>query len=369
LNEAKVIRCEGCGVTIQSEDPGRIGFVPPQALKRETVYCQRCFRIRHYGDIGVIQQDPDVYLQKLDEIAQTDSLVVQIVDLFDFAGSWIPGIHRHIGRNPLLLVANKVDLFPPSTKFGRLREWLLRSAADLGIRPVDVVLCSSTKGIRITEAMDKIERNRRGRDVYIVGATNTGKSTFLNRLLCELGLRERDVITTSPYPGTTLDTIRIPLPDGKAIIDTPGIVRKERISEWLSPQDLKIVVPDSTLRPKVYQLNDRQTLFFGGLARFDFVEGKHQPFVCHMSNRLYIHRTKLEHADEFQRRHLGELLSPPKDPASLPAWKRHRFTLQGQMKQDIVIPGLGWIAGGLEKAVVDVWAPEGIQVSIRPAIL
>jgi hypothetical protein len=39
------------------------------------------------------------------------------------------------------------------------------------------------------------------------------------------------------------------------------------------------------------------------------------------------------------------------------------------MKQDIVIPGLGWIAGGLEKAVVDVWAPEGIQVSIRPAIL
>jgi 30S ribosome assembly GTPase len=365
LNEERDIRCEGCGVKIQTEDPERLGYAPEAALSRETVLCKRCFRIRHYGDIGTVNQDPDVYLKKLDEIAKTDSLVVQIVDLFDFSGSWIPGVHRHIGSNPLLLVANKLDLFPKSTKWDRLRRWVEQSARELGIRPVDVVLCSATKGLGMRDVMDAIGKYREGRDVYIIGTTNAGKSTFINRLLEEEGAAHEVMVTTSPYPGTTLDLVRIPLEDGRAIIDTPGIVRKDRISEWIGPQELKTVVPAVTMKPKVYQLNDRQTLFFGGLARLDFVRGPRQPFVCYMSNRLYIHRTKLEQADEILSKHRGELLSPPKDPATLPPWKKHVISLRGGEKQDEVISGLGWVAAGKEPALIEVWAPEGIHVGVR----
>jgi ribosome biogenesis GTPase YqeH len=369
LSEEREYVCHGCGVLIQTEDPGELGYVPASALTREELLCKRCFRIRHYGDIGTVVQDPDAYLQKLGEIAYTNSLVVQVIDLFDFSGSWIPGIHRHIGKNPLLLLANKIDLFPKSVKWGRLREWLIELAEGLGVTPVDVVLCSAAKGINMDKAAHAIERHRQGRDVYIVGTTNAGKSTFINRLLRDLGGEEKDVITTSPYPGTTLDAIRIPLDDGKAIVDTPGIVRKDRISEWVSPKDLKIIVPASMIHPKVYQLNDGQTLFLGGLARFDFVSGPRQPFVCYVSNRLYIHRTKLENADAFQEKHRGQLLVPPEDPEKLPAWKKHVIPLSGKQKQDVVISGLGWIACGKEKALLHVWAPEGIQVVTRPAII
>jgi 30S ribosome assembly GTPase len=297
----------------------------------------------------------------------TDSLVVLVVDLFDFAGSWIPGLHRRIGRNPLLLIANKIDLFPKATNWGRLKEWVAHSTKEMGVRPVDVVLCSAAKGWKMNEALEAIEYHRQGRDVYIVGTTNVGKSTFINRLLAEAG--KNVMITTSPYPGTTLDAIRIPLSDGKAIIDTPGIVRKDRVSEWVDPKELKIVVPAATLRPKVYQLNDRQTLFFGGFARFDYVRGVKQSFVCYMSNRLYIHRTKLEQADQILAKHRGQLLSPPRDPSMLPLFKKHVISLPGGEKQDVVISGLGWVAGGKEKAVIEVWAPEGILVSTRPAII
>ncbi|MDQ0416206.1 ribosome biogenesis GTPase YqeH [Croceifilum oryzae] len=366
--ETEQHHCEGCGVRIQTEDESRPGYAPSSALKREHIVCKRCYRIRHYNDIAPVDQDPDVYLQKLQEIAHTDSLVVLVVDIFDLAGSWIQGIHRHIGNNPLLLLANKIDLFPKSVKWGRLKDWVRATAKELGVDPIEIALTSAAKGEYFRQTVEAIEHHRKGRDVYIIGVTNVGKSTFVNRLLKEFG-EEEEYITTSPYPGTTLDSIYIPLEDGKAIIDTPGIVRKDRMSEWVTPKELQIVMPQSGIKPKVFQLNEQQTLFFGGLVRFDFLEGEKQSFVTYLSNRLYIHRTKLEKADEIQTKHRGSILTPPEDPAQLPKWRKHRIQLNGKEKQDIVIAGLGWIACGQDRAVIDVWAPEGVQVGIRPAII
>ncbi|GAA5344478.1 hypothetical protein CLV97_108132 [Planifilum fimeticola] len=361
-------RCEGCGALLQTEDPARPGYVPESALERENPVCRRCFRIRHYNEVARVEQDPDLYLQLLRRIGQTDSLVVLVTDLFDFAGSWIPGIQQYLARNDLLLLANKIDLFPKSVKRNRLREWVRRSAEKLGLRPVGVVLCSAAKGFHIDEVIDAIERHRRGRDAYVVGTTNVGKSTLINRILREEGEGGGE-ITTSPYPGTTLDVIRIPLEEGRALIDTPGIVRRDRLSEWVSPEDLRVIVPRREIHPRVYQLNDRQTLFFGGLVRFDFVKGPRQPFVCYVSNDLYIHRTKWEKADEVYSRHRGELLSPPSESADLPEMERREFRLAEGEKKDLVIPGLGWIVAGKKEAEIHVWAPRGIPVEVRPAII
>lgn len=361
-------RCEGCGALLQTEDPARPGYVPESALERENPVCRRCFRIRHYNEVARVEQDPDAYLRLLQRIGQTDSLVVLVSDLFDFAGSWIPGIQHYLAQNDLLLLANKIDLFPKSVKRSRLREWVRRSAENLGLHPVEVVLCSAAKGFHIDEVIAAIERHRRGRDVYVVGTTNVGKSTLINRIL-----REEEEgggeITTSPYPGTTLDVIRIPLENGRALIDTPGIVRRDRLSEWVSPEDLRVIVPRREIHPRVYQLNDRQTLFFGGLVRFDFVSGPRQPFVCYVSNDLYIHRTKWEKADEIYARHRGELLSPPSESEDLPEMERHEFRLVEGEKKDLVIPGLGWIVAGKKEAEIHVWAPRGIPVEVRPAII
>ena len=60
------------------------------------------------------------------------------------------------------------------------------------------------------ETAAAIEEYREGKDVYIVGCTNVGKSTFINRIIKEV-TGEGDVITTSHFPGTTLDMIEIPL--------------------------------------------------------------------------------------------------------------------------------------------------------------
>ncbi|MEG2254116.1 MAG: ribosome biogenesis GTPase YqeH, partial [Vagococcus sp.] len=112
------IRCIGCGTVIQTTDKEKMGYTPNSALEKGLesgdVYCQRCFRLRHYNDIQDVAMTDKEFLALLNSIGQTDALIVNVVDIFDFNGSLIPGLHRFVGDNPVLLVGNKVDILPKS---------------------------------------------------------------------------------------------------------------------------------------------------------------------------------------------------------------------------------------------------------------
>lgn len=370
-NEQQAPSCSGCGITLQSGQPDKPGYVPESNLNQEQTVCQRCFRIKHYNEASSVTVDQNAFLQLLGGIAHTDSLVAHIVDLFDFEGSLISGLQRFIGNNPVLLVVNKIDLLPRVTNFNRVRNWVQQQARANGLKVADVVLCSARRNIGFDRVAEAIDRLRGRRDVYVVGATNVGKSTLINRLIADYSDLKRE-LTVSRYPGTTLDAVRIPLDDGRALIDTPGIVYESRFSEIIPRKHLGMVMPDKPLKPMTYQLNERQTLFFGGLVRFDFVEGERQSFTAYTATGLNIHRTKLERADELYAEHKGTLLSPPstEELDELPAWTRHRLRIPPNAKQDIFISGLGWIkANGISGAIVDVHAPRGIKVLLRDCLL
>ena len=173
--------CIGCGVKIQTEDPDQIGYAPKSALEREEIVCQRCFRLKHYNEPQDVKLTDDDFLKILHEIGREDALIVKIVDIFDFNGSWLPGIHRFAGKNPVLLVGNKVDLLPRSVKSEKVLRWMRHEAEQLGLKPLDVFVISAEKGFFMKEMIAAIERYRNGRDVFVVGCTNVGKSTFINR--------------------------------------------------------------------------------------------------------------------------------------------------------------------------------------------
>ena len=51
------------------------------------------------------------------------------------------------------------------------------------------------------------------------------------------------------------------------------------MAHFVEKKDLKMITPKKEIKPKVFQLNEGQTLFFGGLARFDYVKGG-QKIIC-----------------------------------------------------------------------------------------
>lgn len=364
-------KCSGCGVYVQSEDGTKLGYVPKQALQRETVICQRCFRLKHYNELQDVPLTKDDFLNILHHIGEREALVVKIVDIFDFNGSWISGIHRFVGKNNILLVGNKVDLLPKSVKHHKVIRWLTSQAREWGLKPLNVLLISAEKGVGLQQLALEIERLRKGRDVYIVGVTNVGKSTFINRLLKEYGNATDNLITTSKFPGTTLNLIDIPLEDGRSLYDTPGIVNEEQMAHFVSSEELKIITPKKEIKPKVYQLNERQSLFFGGLARFDYISGgERRAHVCYFSNDLYIHRTKLENAEQLYKEQIGRLLVPPmkNNREKFPKLIKHEFTIQAG-KTDIVFSGLGWVTIEGKQAKVAAHVPKGVGVSIRNSLI
>ncbi|SIT82615.1 ribosome biogenesis GTPase YqeH [Edaphobacillus lindanitolerans] len=363
------IACTGCGAILQTEDEKAPGFAPAAALESEMPLCRRCFRLRNYNEIQPVPLTDDDFLKILNTVGDSKGLVVYVVDIFDFNGSWIPGLHRFAGKNPVLLVGNKVDLLPKSVKEQKLKNWMKAEAKKLGLHAEDVLLVSSFKGTGIGQAIEEIDRLREGGDVFVVGCTNVGKSTFINRIIKQVA-GEGDIITTSHFPGTTLDMIDIPLDDGKSIFDTPGIINHHQMAHYLDPSELKAITPKKEIKPKVFQLNEGQTLFLGGLSRFDYLQGGRTAFTVHISNALEIHRTKLENADSLYSRHLGEMLAPPsgKSLEGFPRLVRHEFSIK-EGKTDIVISGLGWITVQQPGKVIAVHAPEGVEVMLRPSLI
>lgn len=364
--------CVGCGARLQTTDPNVAGYLPEKSLEKARaagteVYCKRCFRLRHYNEIQPVGLTDDDFLRLLNLLGKQDALIVNVVDIFDFNGSLIPGLHRFVGDNPVLLVGNKADVLPKSLRRSKLRTWLDHEAHENGLHPVETILMSAKDKADVAELLRRIEKYRKGRDVYFVGVTNTGKSTLINAILKQTTGVD-NLITTSRFPGTTLDQIRLELDDGAGLIDTPGIIHRKQMAHYLDAKDLRLISPTKVIRPRTYQLDMGQTLFLAGLARFDYVQGPRAGFTAYVDNMLLVHRTKLENADDFYDRQKGKLLQPPRADSEneLPPLVRSEFSPTED--SDIVFAGLGWIrvpAG----VVVAAYAPDGVDVVMRPAMI
>lgn len=368
MSDTEVLKCIGCGAPLQSEDPSAPGYVPEHNLFKEDVVCQRCFRLKNYNEIQDVGLDSDDFLDLLNSLADQKCIVVNVVDVFDFEGSFINALKRIVGNKKIILAANKIDLLPKQINKRRLKEWLKKTSRKYGLVAEDVVLLSSKKGQGIEDLLDAINRIRQDEDIYIVGTTNVGKSTLINKLI-ERTMGEKDVITTSRFPGTTLDMIDIPLDETHFMFDTPGIIQAHQMTHYVTDKELKTIMPKSEIKQRVYQLNEGQTLFFGGLARIDYVSGGKRPLICYFSNELNIHRTKTEKANDLWRNQLGSVLAPPSDPDQFDLEQVKAVRLEtGKEKKDVMIAGLGFITIEAGAKVI-VRVPKAVDVILRKSIM
>lgn len=357
--------CGGCGINLQSIDKDKLGYVPASSIANEDTLCQRCFKLKHYNQHVPVSLTDDDFLTMVSSIRESKGLIVHLIDLFDVNGTLISSLPRIIGDNPIILIGNKVDLLPKSTSERKVIQWLRGLAKEANLNVVDVFLISSQTGLGMEEVARQMNYYRKGDNIYVVGITNVGKSTFINRYIDEAtGIK--NAITTSYFPGTTLGFIEIPLDDDTALIDTPGIVNPYQMAHYVSNADLKLITPRKEVKARGYQLNSGQTLFIGGLARFDFIKGDKQSFVCYFANEIPIHRTKLENADQLQDNQTGILLTPPNEDTLkiMPELTGNVFKVsEGQY--DIVFPGLGWITTKLGEVTIEAHSPKGTAPSIR----
>lgn len=275
-------KCIGCGALLQSIDKNKEGYVAEKNKK----YCYRCFRIRNYGEYSKSLKTNEDYEKILDNINKTNDLVVLLIDVFSIQD--VNKILNHL-NNDILLVLSKRDVLPKSLYEEKLLNYIERKNIK------DKVLISSKKNYNLDELIYKINKYKKSKNVYVVGYTNSGKSSMINKIIKNYS--DKDIeITTSILPSTTLDTINVDISDNLRLVDTPGILVDDCIYNYLDSKTLKKVLPTKEIKPIIYQVKGLQTIIIDEFVKIE-VNGKCS-MVLFFSNELKIDRNYKEINEE-----------------------------------------------------------------------
>lgn len=326
-------KCSGCGAILQTSNGKEIGYVRDSNQE----LCERCFRIRHYGEYQTVEKDNQAYLEILKEISKTGDLVILVVDLFNI-NQEVRSLAAQI-TNPCLLVLTKRDLFPKDIYNQKFITYTQEFAPHI----VDQVIISSQNNFQFDSLYDKIKKYQQSQTVYVVGLTNAGKSTMLNKLIQNYSDLTRE-ITTSMLPSTTIQTIAIPFSSDLTLVDTPGIL-DHSIANVVTPSVLKRITPKKMIRPITYQIKVDQSIVIDELVRID-VKAKND-ITLFFSSNLKIERYYKNH-DRFIH--------------------YQRYDLKVPRNHDIIIAGLGFIKV-VKPTIITLYTLENVEVSIRPSLI
>lgn len=360
------IRCFGCGAIIQNTNPALTGFLPRRIAEGETPLCQRCYRLQHYGEDVPNPTFSSEYRKVMNEARKNHCLIVYVVDLFAFESSLILSAFDYMKSCPLMVIANKRDVLPRNVDDKKLIRFVEEKLGEYELKPEKTLISSAYKNLNMDEIISEINRLRNGKNVYFVGASSVGKSSLINSFLKVFKNETKTFISTSPYPGTTLDVIKVPLDNRSFFFDTPGILVENSIFAHVDRNAMKYIFPRREILPRTFQINDQQSILIGGLARFDYVSGKKTGFTFYLSNEIDLNRCKIEKAgDTFSSFLLSKSVKPiTAQVKGTDDLERHEFILP-ESPVDILISGLCWIKAESPNGVVAIYAPKGVAVNLR----
>lgn len=324
-------KCSGCGAVIQNTDPKLEGY----STNPEATNCERCFRIKNYGDYKQVEKNNEDFINILKNINDTNNLVVLVVDLFSVSDK-IKEITKHL-KNDILLVFTKRDILPLSLHDEKLLEYKNK----IHLRSIDEVVVSSNKNYNMDLLFEKINKYKKSKNVYVVGYTNAGKSTLINKLIYNYSDLTSD-ITTSILPSTTLNTIDITLNDDLVLIDTPGILDEGNIFNYLTGKELKQITPKKEIKPITYQIKGTQYIM---IDRFAKVEASNNNLTFFFANTLKLDRYYKDKKVDFKEN-----------------------VLEVHKNEDIVISGLGFIKV-TKPGVIRVSTFKDIEVYLRNSLI
>ena len=318
-------RCIGCGAILQNESPFKEGYTK----NLNNRFCERCFNIKHYNKYLKVQdKDYTSVIKKIDLKKDLVLLVTDFLNLYNLDDLNID--------SPVILVMTKADLIPRSINKEGL---LMRINCRLNV--VSKVLISSLNNFNLDLLYEKILKYKKSNNVYVIGYTNAGKSTLVNKMLKNYG-EGLGEITTSNLPSTTLDLIINKVNDNLTLIDTPGLLDDGSLVSLASSDVLKKITPKKEIRPISYQIKGRQYIYVEDFMRLDLEDTN---VIFYMSGGLEIRRGY---------KYKESLLK--------------RYDLKIKSNQDLVIKGLGFITFKKDSDIT-LWLLKENKYLIRDSII
>ncbi len=269
-------KCIGCGIVLQDKDINQLGYTP----KIENDLCQRCFKLKHYGEKIVIEKKQNNN-ELINKINKEKVIVLYLVDFLNINNETIEYFHKI--NNSKYLVITKSDIIPKNIIIDRL---ITNIKKEYKIEE-EIILCNVFDKKNSNKLKEIIENNK----VIFCGITNMGKSSLINKLT-------NSDITISSKENTTQDFIKI-----NNIIDAPGFIC-----------NYQVIIPKSKILPKTYQLKNK---YYLNIADIIISTKEDANLTLYFANEINIEkRKKIE---------------------------EYKYLIKIKKNQDLVIKGMGFI--------------------------
>ncbi len=374
----KVRKCYTCGATLQSEDPNKEGYVNPEVLENPTqnfAFCQKCFEAERYR---ALSNEPFIdyeFIDVLKEAKEKGALLVYVVNLFSFETSFSKEVIDLIQGMNILVVGTKFDLLPESVNFEDISEYVAHRfrVAGLKITHDNVYIASVNDEESIRATLTKIFELKNGKDVYVIGQQDSGKTALINAFLKIYNNLSNGNIVTCNYKNTHLRVMQIPLTNKTYMYETPGISITNSILFGLDAKTLKQIYLTTRVEPRDISISKGQSVYIGGLAVIELVEGDKLEFTCYFHNKVQLNKSHVHDVE-------SKFISLNKRGALVPSLSKIKSTKDMEIfdiainndsgsYRDLGFAGLGWVSIKATNQKLRVYVPKGVSIyTSRPKV-
>ena len=299
-------KCIGCGVTLQTINKEEKGYIREDKYK-DSSYCERCFRLINYNEYK------DITLNNINEtiinrVNKDKHFVFFLVDFLNI-NSETMSTYKKINTKKVLIISKK-DLIPYSIKETKITNFI-KDTYDI---KEDIIYLSSKNKTNINKIITITKENNN--KSYILGYTNSGKSTLINSLT-SIYNNKKD-ITTSSIPNTTLDFLSIKI-DDITLIDSPGFNMINTFYDYKDYNLIRHISPKSYIKAITYQMKPNTGIL--------------------IEDKIYIQTTSLNSMTLYLSNNLNIKKVFNNDYLN----DKEEINIKIDNNQDIIIKGLGFI--------------------------
>ncbi len=360
----KVKRCSHCGAILQTENPEKEGYITSLILKKYpdgVLLCDKCFAEEKSEDNIVVLNEE--FKSVLKTIKERNALVVYVIDIFSFEGGFPSEATSLLSDLDVIVVANKRDLMPKDCDDKELISYVNHRLRVSSLKVKETILTSINSDYHIDELRKLIRDNCKGRDVYFVGSSTSGKSALISEILKNFENKTNKFIVTYTFPNTSLRGFQIPISEKTYIYEVPGFPIDNSLLGVLEKPIVNYIVPKKAVEDRKFNLSDKVSLAIGGLALIQQLTEEKTTMHCYISPKISV-KAKRGDALKFFESILknGDQTNTSFKFRSLNDFDVYDFEITETGERDIGILGLGWVQFKGNNQKFRVFVPKGVYV-------
>lgn len=370
----KAKKCTECGVLLQSDDVDQRGYIDKEILSNDQLrllYCNQCFdqKMEQMDAFFKPPVNPGFYSIINDAIA-TDALIIYVVDLLTFEDTFNRDLAKTLSDNKanVYVVCVKRDLLPENIDEEHLIKAVKKHLKEAKLRYQGILITDSSSAEGAVSFGELMQKERKGRDVYIIGARYAGKTSLITNYLKHYQNQTSKEVIQYNYPGTLLRVTEIPFDNSASAYDTPGLGIDNSVLNIVEKSLLRYLRPRKRLIPRSLSIYPNQSIIAGGFVRLDNIKGRAMTITPYFSNDIMIKKIVGRKAPSYLLYLIEKKLIKPvsQNLRKTTDFDVYDIELENDQKEvDLSVGGLGWISFQQNGQTIRLYVPRGASVSIN----